>query len=121
MLGDLAIIHTPQVIVAGGLTAKGAFADSKDEISLRQNHVNFIIHHRNTLLRQSTQRVVQTGHAIGNAGVVLDIFVTVKIIRSLVEVVTLHNIIEEILDKFAVFLGLVQISDLHRSISLSVT
>ena len=51
----------------------------------------------------------------------LDIFVTVKVIWSLVEVVALHDIIEEILDQFTVFFGLVQISNLHRSISLSVT
>lgn len=73
MLGDLAILHTPQVIVAGGRIAEGTLADGKDEVALRQNHVNFIVHHGNALLRQNTQRGVQTRHAIGNAGVVLDV------------------------------------------------
>ena len=113
MLGDLAVLHTPQVIVAGGHTAKGAFADSKDEISLRQNHVNFIVHHGNTLLRHCAQRGVQAGHTIGNTAVVLDVIVTVKVIRGLVQIVALHDIIEAILDQFTVFLGLIQIPELR--------
>ena len=47
--------------------------DGKDEIALRQNHVNFIVHHGNALLRQSAQRGIQTGHTIGNTAVVLDL------------------------------------------------
>lgn len=121
MLGNLAVLHTPQVIVAGGRTAKGALADGKDEVTLRQNHVDFIVHHGNTLLRQSAQRGVQTGYAIGNAAVVLDVIVTVKIVRSLIEIVALHDIVEEILDQLTVFLGLVQIPDLHRTVRLSMT
>ena len=121
MLGDLAALHAPQVIVAGGRTAKGAFADGKDEIALRQNHVNIIVHHGDALLRQSAQRGVQTGHAIGNTGVVLDVIVTVKIVRSLVQIVALHDIIEEILDQLTVFLGLIQIRDFHRAVRLGVT
>ena len=71
-LKTLKILHTPQVIVAGGRTAEGALADGKNEVALRQNHVNFIVHHRNALLRHCAQRSIQTGHAIGNAAVVLD-------------------------------------------------
>ena len=113
MLGDLAVLHTPQVIVAGGRTAEGALADGKDEVALRQNHVNFIVHHGDALLRQSAQRGVQTGHTIGNAAVVLDVIVTVKVIRGLVQIVALHDIIEAILDQFTVFLGLIQIPELR--------
>ena len=120
MLGDLAILYTPQVIVAGGRAAKGTFADSKDEISLIQNHVNFIVHHGNPMLRQSTQRGVQTGYTIGNAAVVLDVIVTVKIVRSFVQIIALHDIIEKFLDQFTVFLGFVQISDFRCSISLGM-
>ena len=61
--------------------------------------MNFIVHHGDALLRQSAQRGVQTGHTIGNAAVVLDVIVTVKVIRGLVQIVALHDIVEEILDQ----------------------
>ena len=83
--------------------------------------MDFIVHHGNALLRQSAQRGVQTGHAIGNTAVVLDVGITVKVIRGLVKVVAPHDIVEEILDQLPVFLGLVQIRDLHRAICLGMT
>lgn len=96
-------------------------ADGKDEVTLRQNHVDFIVHHGNALLRQSAQCGIQTGHTIGNTAVVLDVIVAVKIVRSLVQIVALHDIVEEVLDQLTVFLGLVQIRDLHRAVRLGVT
>ena len=51
----------------------------------------------------------------------LDVGITIKVIRGLIEVVALHDIVEEILDQLPVFLGLIQIRDLHRAVHLGVT
>ena len=83
--------------------------------------MDFIVHHGNALLRQSAQCSVQTGHTIGNAAVVLDVIIAVKIVRGLVQIVALHDIVEEILDQLTVFLGLIQIRDIHRAVRLGVT
>ena len=79
------------------------------------------VDHLNVLLCQSRQRVRQTGHAVRNVGVVLDVGVTVKVIGHLAEVVALHHIVQEVVHQRTVLLGLVQIRDGHGAIGLGVT
>ena len=76
------------------------------------------VNHLNALLSQRGQRSAQTGQAVGNAGVVLDVGIVVKVTGSFLRMPVLHHINEEILHKSAVFLSLIQVFQLHRAIDL---
>ena len=79
------------------------------------------VDHLDTLLGKSSQCRTEAGQAVGNAGIVLDVGVAVKVIGGLFRVVALHHIVQEALNQLAVFLGLVQIGDFHRAVGLGVT
>src|SRR5699024_7005679 len=89
VLGDLAVLHPPQVVVAGRCAAVGALAHRQDVVSLGQHHVGLVVNHLDALLGQGGQGGVQAGYAVGDGGVVLEIGVAVKVIGRLVRVVAL--------------------------------
>ena len=79
MLGNLAILYTPQVVVAGVSAAVGSLADRQDKVALRQNQMGFIIDHLDSLLGQSRKCGIQAKNAIRNRSIVLDVGVTAKV------------------------------------------
>ena len=80
-----------------------------------------VIDHLNVLLSQCSQCLIQTGNTVGNAGIVLNVSITVEVIRGLIQIVALHYIVQEALNQFAVFLRLVQIGDCYSTVGLGVT
>ena len=121
MLGNLAVFHTPQVVVSGGCAAKGALADCQDEVALRQHLMHGGVDHLDALLGKGGKCRTEAGQTVGNAGVVLDVGIAIKVIGGLFRVVALHHIVQEALNQLAVFLGLVRIGDCHRAVGLGVT
>ena len=109
MLGDLAVFHSPKIIVGGRRAAEGSFADGKNKVALCQHLMRCGVDHLNILLGKSRKCSTESGKAIGNAGIVLKVAVAVKIIRCLFGTLTLHNIVEEVLDKLTVSLCFVRV------------
>ena len=109
VFGDLAVFHSPKIIVGGRRTAEGPFADGKNKVALCQHLMRDGVDHLNVLLGKSRKCGTEPGKAVGNAGIVLKVGVAVKIIRCLFGTLTLHNIVEEVLDKRTVRLGLVRV------------
>lgn len=73
VLGDLAVLHAPQVIVAGRSAAEGALGHRQHKVALCQHHMSFGVDHFDPLFGQCLQRRAQTVQTIGNTGVVLNI------------------------------------------------
>ena len=80
-----------------------------------------IVNHLNTLLAESFKSRAETGKTIRNACVVLDIGIAVKVGRRFFGSLTLHYVMQEVLDDFAVLLGLVEVFQRIISVNLSMT
>ena len=98
--------------------AKGALAHRQHKVALRQHLVRFVIHHLHTLSGQGSQRRAQPGKAVGNARVVLNIAVSVKVTGRLFRVLALHHIEKKVFHQLAVFPGFVQVFHFLRAVYL---
>ncbi len=120
MLGNLTVFYSPQIIVGGRSAAEGTFGNGKHIVALCQNLMNCIIDHLNALLCQCAKRCAKTGKTICNAGVVLNIGITIEVGRGLFRSLTLHHIMQEVLDDFAVLFSLIKILQLVAAVDLGV-
>ena len=120
MLGNLAIGDAPQIIVAGGGAAVGALADGQDKVALGKHHVGAVVNHFDALLGQGCKRVRQAAKTISDSGVMLDVRVAVEVVRSLLGLVALHDVEEEVAHKLAVLRGAARLGDLKRAVDLRV-
>ena len=118
MLGDLAVLHAPQVVVRRGLAAEGALAHAKDEVALREDLVGLVVDHLDTRSGECLERRAQAGEPVGDAGVVLEVSVACEVLRSLLGVLPLHDVHEERLDEGSVLLGPVEVGGLGGAIDL---
>src|SRR3712207_1702330 len=109
MLGHFAVLNSPQIVVRGRSSAKGTLGNSQHIIALCKYLMNLVIDHLNALLTKRFKRCIETGKAISNSCVVLNIGVTVKVGRCLFGSLSLHYIVQEVLDDLTVLLSLIEV------------
>ena len=83
--------------------------------------MNCIIDHCNALLPKCLQSCTKTGKSVCDTGVVLDIGITLKILRCLLRMRALHYINKEVLEQLTVSLCLINIIKAVISVDLSVS
>ena len=120
VLGDLAVFHAPQIIIAGRCAAKGSFTDTQYKVSLCKYLMGGGVDHLDALTGKSGKSRAQPGKTICDTGVVLDVSITVKVVGGLFGVLALHHVDQEIFHQLAVLPSLVQIFQFLRPVNLGV-
>lgn len=82
VLFDFAVFNAPKIIVGRFCIAESSFADCKRVVSFREHLMNFVIDHLDVLLCKLFKSGAKSGQAISDAGVVLKVDVTFKVLRS---------------------------------------
>lgn len=97
VFGDLSVLDAPEIIKAGGRIctdrAHIAFGHGEHKVALREHHVRLVVAHLLSRFGELAERFRQGGHAVGNARIVLDIIVSVKVARHIAEIVAHHHVL----------------------------
>ena len=101
MLRNLTILDTEEIIVGGRYAAECSLADSQTVVAIGQNIVRLMVDHLNPLFGKGGQCSAKTGKTVSNAGVVLDIIVTVEVVGQLAGILTAKHVTNECSNDFA--------------------
>ena len=118
MLGDLSVLHTPQIVIRSRFPSERALGYRKHHVALRKDHVRLVVYHGDARLAERFESRAESRQPVRYPGIMLDIFISVKVFGSLLRAFALHYVHEKICDEFAVYLGLVRVGRLDRAVGL---
>ena len=102
-------------------TGKRTLAYGEHEITLAENDMVGVIHHRHACLCHRLQSGSKSIQTVCNLRVVLNVVIAVEIVGQVLRVLAHQHVVYEAAYKFFVRLGLVQVSDLGRTVNQRVS